>query len=346
MVWCVGDGITDSAGAIQAAIDYVSSRKGGTVYLPVGQYYISTQLILKSNVSIKGAGGLRWPDNSSGSIIIAAPNTSAFYTGYEDGHSGWVRNIHLSDFTIQGDTLATTIPTYGIYGANLRYGVVFERLQVSGFNDCGIYLKDNWFMNMYDVRCMHNAECGVKFDKRANNVNMIGCTFNNNGANGVDLSNYESVLIQGCLIENNVGSGIITRGGQSLTISGNYMEQNGGLTTIYIRSDLENRDLSVNIIGNRILGNSNQAKSQNGVYIRSYARNVQVTGNWLSGFPTACIAVEGSQYKQNVVIYSNEYDNSPIPINKLSPDRTYQPLIIESDYIDFGNRTLENYTST
>lgn len=49
----VGDGMTDDAAAIQAAIDAVALF-GGTVYFPAGTYIIGTTLTLKSKVILKG----------------------------------------------------------------------------------------------------------------------------------------------------------------------------------------------------------------------------------------------------------------------------------------------------
>lgn len=49
-----GDGVTDDAVAIQAAIDLLTS--GGIVYCPVGTYLFGAKLNMRSNVSLLGAG--------------------------------------------------------------------------------------------------------------------------------------------------------------------------------------------------------------------------------------------------------------------------------------------------
>ena len=41
-----GDGVTDDTAAIQAAIDYIASIRGGTVFFPPGDYIISSKLIV------------------------------------------------------------------------------------------------------------------------------------------------------------------------------------------------------------------------------------------------------------------------------------------------------------
>lgn len=52
----VGDGVTNDAAAIQAAIDYVFSANGGEVYVPFGTYICSSTITLKNNVKIYGDG--------------------------------------------------------------------------------------------------------------------------------------------------------------------------------------------------------------------------------------------------------------------------------------------------
>ena len=50
----VGDGVTDDTAAIQRAIDFVSAL-GGTVFFPVGTYYVS-QLIYVAGITFQGVG--------------------------------------------------------------------------------------------------------------------------------------------------------------------------------------------------------------------------------------------------------------------------------------------------
>lgn len=51
-----GNGTTDDTVAIQAVINYASQNNIGMVYVPQGQYKITSSIILKDNVSIIGAG--------------------------------------------------------------------------------------------------------------------------------------------------------------------------------------------------------------------------------------------------------------------------------------------------
>lgn len=52
----IGGATTDSAGVIQKAIDVASRKGGGTVQLAAGTYMVSRPLIVRSGVTLKGAG--------------------------------------------------------------------------------------------------------------------------------------------------------------------------------------------------------------------------------------------------------------------------------------------------
>src|SRR5258708_3681011 len=51
-----GDGTTNDAVAIQAAIDAAHSAGGGVIFLPAGTYIVKSALELQSNVTLRGAG--------------------------------------------------------------------------------------------------------------------------------------------------------------------------------------------------------------------------------------------------------------------------------------------------
>lgn len=50
----VGDGVADDTAAIQAAINYVGTIGGGTVYIPSGNYLTGPLSILKNYITLRG----------------------------------------------------------------------------------------------------------------------------------------------------------------------------------------------------------------------------------------------------------------------------------------------------
>ena len=87
-----------NATAIQAAIDAAFLAGGGTVIIPVGTYFVSTSLLMKSNVWLRGQG--------AGSILKLANSTAysnssnvIFVTPSSASISGW----RISDLAIDGN---------------------------------------------------------------------------------------------------------------------------------------------------------------------------------------------------------------------------------------------------
>lgn len=66
-----GDGVTDDSAAIQAAIDYLTTLYGGTLFFPDGRYLLNTPVTIKSNITIAGVGTGTNGTVAKGSYLIA-----------------------------------------------------------------------------------------------------------------------------------------------------------------------------------------------------------------------------------------------------------------------------------
>jgi len=82
----VGDGVTDDAAAIQAALD--ASSGGGTVYVPAGTYLCTAQLIHKSGVEIVGQGRAVIKKGFNGDLWSIAVSNAAIKNLQLDGQHG------------------------------------------------------------------------------------------------------------------------------------------------------------------------------------------------------------------------------------------------------------------
>lgn len=136
----VGDGVTDDTAAIQAAIN-----TGTNIFIPVGIYKITSNLILTSNRQIFGVGNatkiqissnnikgftvLTSVDNNSiiirDLLIDGGGQTTNIYTGYKGGEGIYIsrcKNLLIENVTIQnmGVVKSSIDPTddngYGGYG--------------------------------------------------------------------------------------------------------------------------------------------------------------------------------------------------------------------------------------
>lgn len=80
-----GDGTTDDRSAIQAGLDYLGARSGGTLYLPkvAGFYRITSSLRIPSYVTLQGPSVPRYP------FMAGNSNSSAIVADFADGNR-WV----------------------------------------------------------------------------------------------------------------------------------------------------------------------------------------------------------------------------------------------------------------
>lgn len=114
----VGDGVTDDAAAIQAAIDYCITN-GRSLFMPVGDYKIDSPLFIWkwsgtafSYCSLSITGEKRpWDDNVAGSVAstrILPSFNNTFGIGIQNG-----RGVRLKDIVVKGvNVLTLTFPSY------------------------------------------------------------------------------------------------------------------------------------------------------------------------------------------------------------------------------------------
>ena len=204
-----GDGQTDDRLSIQAAIDSIR-QTGGTVFIPAGTYRLSLnpeeQLGIKvySNMQIIGAGRgntiLKWLDNvttTSQHYLLAA-------------HNGFVENVTIADFEIDGNKSKRGDETFQIRG---------EGIEIDGKN---IHIR-----NMY----IHDV-LGEGIDCDASDGFFVSHVIvENTGGNGIHCSDarVRNVMISNCITRNCAhgrrNSGNARYGGLVLRGSNIYVNQ-------------------------------------------------------------------------------------------------------------------------
>jgi parallel beta-helix repeat protein len=127
-----GDGVTDDAAAIQAAVNFVYSNGGGIVFVPVGTYSISTWIKLNSYVTLQGEGFESKIVSTAFRAILAdrddAPNAATPYV-----------NIVVSDLYVESQWNGPT-PSH-----------VYPCVELEFCNDCRI---ENIFVGKADDACI------------------------------------------------------------------------------------------------------------------------------------------------------------------------------------------------
>lgn len=206
----VGDGTTDDAGAIQAAIDLASSTNpGSTVYFPPGTYLVNSELELKGSCTIwidQGATVKR--GSSSMQYIFKNFNSSYAPTAY--GGRGHIR--FTGGGTIDGGALST--------------GGLTTSVTLVVFAQCTDIIVENLtFQNVVDWH-------GVEFNSTSNGT-VRNCVFQ--GFKVVTAGRYISEAIQIDLAINSsalpgIGAGAYDNTPcKNITIDGNTVRSFGGL---------------------------------------------------------------------------------------------------------------------
>jgi hypothetical protein len=112
-----GDGVTDDTVPIQQALDHVSAQGGGTVFVPYGNYLISSTLKVAGNTTIFGVG------RKASLIKLKDGSDCDVLSTYEDGQQRYY--LHLRDFGIDGNAQnQSTGTSNGIVVSNVNECVI------------------------------------------------------------------------------------------------------------------------------------------------------------------------------------------------------------------------------
>lgn len=192
----VGDGLADDTLALQAAIDTLSAKGGGTLYLSAGTYPVSAAsggdaLVLKAGVQLVGV-------STSATFLKLDPSSGPVNSllATEGDHLG------LSHLTLDGNRGQQAQAGAGVVSHGSAYLSV-DSVVVTGASGYGFDLRDI-----------------------GNDVGFRNNTASNNGLDGViaNQSGHQTWADNAAL--RNGGNGFTLTGG--LTLTDNVAEGNGG----------------------------------------------------------------------------------------------------------------------
>jgi hypothetical protein len=184
----VGDGVTNDAAAIQAALTATGAAGGGTVLVPEGTWGIGATLSVPDNVVLRGVG-------KKATIIKKLFNGNILTLGERSG---------LVDLTLDGNGAAYNDNGVMITGTNGRqsvthvriidtedYAVSFEILagSQSSWNDVEMYQVDGLSEDQYAIY-IPNTLNGAGTPRKFHHIETSGKAFVDlGGCNGFFLSN-------------------------------------------------------------------------------------------------------------------------------------------------------------
>lgn len=197
---------------LQACVDRVSASGGGTVYIPSGTYYFSSQgpnkrgneeyvCMPKDNVLVMGAGRT--------TVLMPVGVTERgldmfYYNEYADSgftNPQFLVNADFRDFVIDGN-----------YSNAQRYTSAGKGFMINLFEDCDYYnvVVKNTDGTGFGMDCPVN--CTIRYCEAYNNGKLA--TTSNAGASGFGIGtgivDGEEILIEDCYAEGNKKYGFFT----------------------------------------------------------------------------------------------------------------------------------------
>jgi len=203
-----GDGVTDDQASIQSAIDEATTKEGGIVFFPSGDYLIKATLVLTPGVRLMGVSG---QDNTTASGIgstissqtVATPSVS--FTG--DGTTNNSSSVEVASLRII-DTGGT--PTTAITFTSARNCYVND-CYFQGFSEAAVSLVSGEGNIVDRVMVGSSDAIGIKFSglskqSQLSNSKIEGCA---SASGAVEIiGTADGIRVLGNQITNNFGKGI------------------------------------------------------------------------------------------------------------------------------------------
>jgi hypothetical protein len=244
-----GNGSTDDTAAIQAAFDAVPAT-GGVVYLPPGQYEISSTLIItQDNTTLLGAGAgnrIGATQVGTGSRIEAAAGvTGSVIKVQRTANDRTVYGVKIQDIAIDGDSIGSNVD-----------GVLFRSVKGEihnvAINNCtgnGIRVQGygSWpaERNKF-IACDsgYNTAAGIYFDSDAADNTITNCVFMQN-QDGL-LTTQSSVIVStAAFISNTRYGAYLNNAGSRSRFVGCRFQQNANHGIIFDSASTGFSDVSI-----------------------------------------------------------------------------------------------------
>lgn len=295
-----GDGVTDDTTAIQNAI---SAALHKTLFFPTGQYLVSSSIALNTYVSLQGEGPLVFTAStySSGSVLVKSATMTAPLLAITADEAN-VSNLGFRG--LAGNT------GDGIFITARK--VALNNVIVTGMGQDGVRIGNTTtgtnanLWRLSNVQANANTRYGFYVNHNngglpdCNGGTSIGCSAQNNGADGLRVENASQNTFVGLVVETNSGWGVYI--GSDST------------NTVLIGGD----NAEVNTLGNLYnAGESSQFFNLNTpsyTEAGTYTVNVSPTGTQLAGelkvTPIPSSQQGGANYLSTQVLVDGFYGGS------------------------------------
>ncbi len=209
---------TGEADSTQAFVEAVAQGRGGTVWIPPGDYRV-TQPLYVENVTIRGAGN--WYSTVHSSRFV------------NQGESPG--NVHISDFAVIGSVTerVDSNPDNFVNGSlgpdSSVSGMWLQRLKVglwmTGTND-NLVVENNRIVDM--------AADGLNLNGNADNITVRNNYLRNTGDDSLAMwslpsANRNATFDSNTVIQPNLANGIAVYGGENISVTNNLVQDTNAL---------------------------------------------------------------------------------------------------------------------
>jgi len=231
----IGDGVVDDTAAFQAAINAAASSAESvplgqgvnkTLYIPAGQYIITSDLTLPGRVNIIG-------DGTNSSIVNYTSVTGVLFRATAD-----ISYSSFSKMKWTGPGEGTGNPAMGFQGylsaANIF--VHFKEMIIEKFPQCAIYMNDSFACTFED---MDIKRCGTVGTIASGNADLCSDSY----GGGIRLSKI--TFISGASTGNKYLNSYIRKCGRGIYVDGNERVTN----TFFLNMFLEENYIGIDVDG-------------------------------------------------------------------------------------------------
>lgn len=241
--------------SIQEAIDETFGRGGGVVHLEAGTYVLTTDLILKSNVTLNGAGNfstildfggeayslkIEGEDAyETGTVAVTADSTTVIGTGttFTDSMVGQSILIDGDFYTIASRTSNTEIEIATAFSgatqsglsfvvATINIGATVQNCTIQNSSQSVVLSRYSYLPSFFNV-AVYTGDIGMDFQDCVfpviDNLEISDCT-----TAGLSLDNAWAYTISSFFIYNCTGDGILSLSGGDATMFNFGLSNNGG----------------------------------------------------------------------------------------------------------------------
>jgi Endopolygalacturonase len=227
----VGDGSTDDTIAIKSALAFITTRNGGTLQFPEGDFIVTSPIVLPSGIVIQGVGSIytKAPTNninqrSASRIRLRGTRRSIFRIGE------CTERVTVRDIELYADSTDNTVGVEAVGAYNSSQDIFFERVVFNNFHR-GIYVRGlpqtnyGWqcdFIKVKQCRFIYNTDAGIYSYARNSAWKIEGsfflCPQRTASQRGDAMTFWYAGLVQ---IQDTFGGGVGVRGGAFINVVDN-----------------------------------------------------------------------------------------------------------------------------